>query len=503
MFLFMKSIASSFGRALPVIPILWLASGCFSYVMPVESTDALADEMDGTSEGNDIASDEGDVPADQVDTSMDEMDALTEETDASPDEADIPADDAADGEADVTDVTDATDEDLPPDVCLPGPLLETLARDHILVGAEMEDATSDLAPFDFRHMYLAGGLFDGDAPCTSCASFCTAGGVDCSNSGPGCAWWGCWQYDVLAPGQYLIDFLGASTTRGIIPMITYLELGQTSGADPGDPLVLALSDVALMHRYFADWRFMLETIGYTTAFVHHEPGLWGHAQIYARDHAGGDPHAVIAAVASANPVDCGAMENSLVGLADCLISMARLYAPYVKVGFHAASWASGPDPLYNTVPAVDVTDAARQVGLFLLASGAGGGDFVAVAVTDMDAALGDTLGMDLWWDDTNATLPNFHQAFSWAGALTESVGLPILWWDMPIGNMALPDVSTRWRDNRLDYFFAHMDEVAGSHAFGVCYGTSTVGATTPETDGGNLVARTLAYDAAGGQDPCP
>jgi len=57
--------------------------------------------------------------------------------------------------------------------------------------------------------------------------------------------------------------------------------------------------------------------------------------------------------------------------------------------------------------------------------------------------------------------------------------------------------------SRLDYFFAHMDEVVAAHVVGLFFGAGMGGMTTSETDGGNLVSKTTAYRGAGGAKVCP
>lgn len=91
--------------------------------------------------------------------------------------------------------------------CLSTPLLSSLGKTNILLGASMTAATAKLAPFDGRYMYLSGGVFDGATPCASCASSCTVDGTTCANSGPGCSWWGCWQWDQDPPGGYVRGFV--------------------------------------------------------------------------------------------------------------------------------------------------------------------------------------------------------------------------------------------------------------------------------------------------------
>ena len=54
--------------------------------------------------------------------------------------------------------------------CIGATLLASFGKDTVLVGGTMADATAAKAPFDGRYLYLSGGLFDGTAPCASCAS---------------------------------------------------------------------------------------------------------------------------------------------------------------------------------------------------------------------------------------------------------------------------------------------------------------------------------------------
>ncbi len=384
--------------------------------------------------------------------------------------------------------------------CLGAALLAGLGRDHVLAGASMEDAVAAQAPFDLRYIYISGGLFDGAAPCQSCASGCTAGGASCANANPnGCAWWGCWQWDQVPPGQYLVDFAKTAQGDSQIPMVTYYQILQASQVQEGTAEVtVAARDAKFMARYFADWRFLLQKIGAANAFLHIEPDFWGYAE-----QAGGDPHALAAAVASANPTDCATEEDSIAGLGRCLIAMARKYAPNARVGLHASSWGTKTPALENKDPNFDVAADARKLADFLAACGAADGDYIVADASDRDAGYYQSLGRDTWWDAANQTLPDFHQAFAWSRALAERLGRPVVWWQLPVGNAAQDDTPDHWKDNRVDYFFAHADEVAAGHGVAMAFGAGAGGQTTPSTDGGNLVARVKAYAAAGGQRLCP
>ena len=64
------------------------------------------------------------------------------------------------------------------------------------------------------------------------------------------------------------------------------------------------------------------------------------------------------------------------------------------------------------------------------------------------------------------------------------------------------NTTNHWQDNRVDYFFAHMSELAAAHVLGAAFGAGAGDQTLPETDGGNLVAKTNAYVSGGGQSFC-
>jgi len=161
------------------------------------------------------------------------------------------------------------------------------------------------------------------------------------------------------------------------------------------------------------------------------------------------------------------------------------------------------DVFGNSDAKLDVVGEAKKMATFLTALGAQDGDFIVSDPSDRDAGYYQSTGRNTWWDATNATLPNFHQAFTWTKALAEAISLPIFLWQIPVGNMSQTNTTDHWQDNRLDYFFAHMDEVVAAHVVGLFFGAGATGMTTPETDGGNFVAKTTAYRAAGGAKICP
>lgn len=380
--------------------------------------------------------------------------------------------------------------------CMGATFLSTLGKDRLLVGAQMEDETATKAPFDVRYLYIAAGLFDSNEPCTSCLS-CTSGGASCDNSN-GCNWWGCWQWDQEPPGDYVRGFIATAKKDGQIPFITYYEEFQASGETEGEAQLAALNNASFLRRYLGDWRFLLKQVGNEKVLLQIEPDLWAYLQFFG----GGNPRSTPVAVTSANPTDCAGMENNAAGLGKCMIAMTRKYAPNAKVGLHASAWATQVDVSGNTDASFDVVGEANKVADFLTQVGAKDGDFVTVEASDRDAGYYDDQGRDTWWDPENRTLPHFKQAFTWVKAISERLGKPNIWWQLPVGNMSLSNRDQQWRDNRVDYFFSHPAEVAAAHGAGFLFGAGQGEQTTPETDGGNLVNKVKAYKGAGGQSAC-
>jgi len=364
--------------------------------------------------------------------------------------------------------------------CLGTSLLSWAGRNRLLLGLAGSDAAAAAAGYDVRYQYLAGKL----PPSGGCATCGAAAGCDSS-------WWGCWQENGVPPGLFVGRFIAAAKARGQLPWLTYYLVLPASGLGEGRSEVAAVNDRAFLTRYLDDWRFLLQKIGVEKVLLHHEPDFWGYGQ-----HLSADPHSIPAQVRAAAP-ECGCLEDSLAGLGRCLVAMARQHAPNARVGLHASGWASGYDCFGNGYCPGQASEGAR-VGAWLLAAGAGEGDFVVGDMSDRDADWYRLVqSRDTWW-----TATNFHNAFTWSKAVAEAVGRPFVWWQTPLGNSAQDNTANHWKDNRVEYLFGHMAEVAAAHGMGVLYGAGEGAQTNPDTDGGLLASSAAAYLTAGGEPLC-
>ncbi|MFJ9842017.1 RICIN domain-containing protein [Kitasatospora sp. NPDC101155] len=345
----------------------------------------------------------------------------------------------------------------------------------ILIGGLMDDATANAAPFDVRYAYIH------SQPAPSSDAY-TASRCKAEWSG----WWGCWTGDTTAPGtQVTVDNDRASkaTYQGKprpqkfhFTWYSLRDLGDMAGQGDGPGEVQAINRADLLTKYMNDYRFFLQKIGTAQDMVDIEPDFWGYVRSL------GNPHQVSAQVKAANPTDCGSQENSASGLAQCLIAMGHKYAPNTGVGLHLSCF----DWQQNTPQCVkDYADL-----------GAKNADFLVTDVTDRDAgwyALPAHGSKDTFWNDQKG-----FAALAFYKTMSESVGKPVVLWQIPLGNMAGNNTPGHYKDDKVDWFFSHMDQVANAHVGALLFGAGWSEQTTPETDGRNLINKTTANHNAGG-----
>lgn len=350
-----------------------------------------------------------------------------------------------------------------------------MGSNTVLIGGMMSDASANAAPFDMRYAYVH------SAPAPSSdyysASLCQAGWS---------SWWGCWSGSTTAPGYYVTwndqhvtqaTYQGSAHPQKMFwTWYSLRDLGDLAGEGDGPGEVKAINRVDLLTRYMNDYRFFLQTIGSAHDSIDIEPDFWGYVSSL------GDPHQVAAQVSASNPTDCGSQENSAAGLARCLIVMAHKYAPNTAAGMHLTCWNWQTD-----------TQGCVKAYSSL---GAQNADFLVADVSDRDAgwyAQPAHGSRDNFWNDQKAA------AFlSYIKTMADSVGRPVVLWQIPIGNMAQNNTYGHYQDDKVDWFFAHMDQVANAHIAALLFGPGEQEQTTAESDGGNLINKTIAYRASGG-----
>ena len=345
----------------------------------------------------------------------------------------------------------------------------------VLIGGSMSDASAAAAPFDVRYAYV----HSQPAPSSDyySASRCKDGWS---------SWWGCWNGSTTAPGTYVTwrDSVAADATYKGSPRpqkmlwtwYSLRDLGDAAGEGDGPGEVKAINRTDLLTRYMNDYRFFLQKIGSSHDMIDIEPDFWGYVRSL------GNPHKVAAQVTAANPTDCGSQENSAAGLSRCLMAMAHKYAPNTGAGFHLTCWDWQNDVQKCVNDYKDL--------------GASNADFLVSDVSDRDAgwyALPQHGGRDTYWNDQKAA-----DALKFYKTMAESVGKPVVLWQIPVGNMAQNNTLNHYKDDKVDWFFSHMDQVANAHVAGLLFGPGQQEQTTVESDGRNLINKTIAYHNSGG-----
>jgi hypothetical protein len=342
----------------------------------------------------------------------------------------------------------------------------------VLIGGSFSDTTAAAAPFDVRYAYVH------SQPAPSSTYYTATRCQDAWTS-----WWGCWPGSTTPPGYYVTwweEHVAQATWQGNPrPQIFFWtwyslrDLGDMAGQGDGPGEVQAINRLDLLTLYMNDYRFFLQKIGNSRAMVDIEPDFWGYVKSL------GNPHSVPAQVTAANPTDCATEENSAAGLAHCLVAMARKYAPNLGVGMHVSCW----DWQTNTQGCVQFLQDMTT-----------GADFMVGDVSDRDAAWYDLQGQNWhWWNGTKGA-----EALAFYKTITGGTGKPLVLWQIPLGNMAQNNTLNHYQDDKVDYLFSHMDQVADAHIAALLFGAGHNEQTSAETDGGNLVNKTINYRQSGG-----
>ncbi|NUT37308.1 MAG: hypothetical protein HOV79_30040 [Hamadaea sp.] len=345
----------------------------------------------------------------------------------------------------------------------------------VLIGGSMSDESARAAPFDLRYAYIH------SQPAPSSDYYSASRCQDSWSS-----WWGCWTGPTTAPGTQVTVYknMAANATyqgrprpqKFFFTWYSLRDLGDAAGEGDGPGEVKAINRLDLLTRYLNDYRFFLKKIGKSHHAIDLEPDFWGFARSL------GNLHKVPAQVSGANPTDCRSQEDSAAGLARCLIAMTRKYAPNASVGLHLScfDWESNIQKCVN-----DYADLGAKYG-----------DFLVSDVSDRDAgwyAQPAHGSRNTFWTDQKAAA-----ALRFYKTMAESVGRPIVLWQIPVGNMAQNNTPGHYKDDKVDWFFGHMDQVAKAHVAALLFGAGWTEQTTPETDGGNLIRKTIAYRTSGG-----
>ena len=282
------------------------------------------------------------------------------------------------------------------------------------------------------------------------------------------------------PGGAFVNVLSdAASTHGVTPMYTLYMM-----AANGDGNISVVTDDAFMGLYFQATKLLFQRIAMINgpAVVHIEPDFWGYVIQKSKD---GTAPVHIGALAP----DCAGVTEDFRGLGECYIRLRNKYAPNAAIGFHFSDWGADAPTSISFFQAVHAPET----------------DFITTDMLDRDAGCFEAhtdpncqRGGTFYWDETNQTHPNFHDHLATVQQMTRGLGLPMLWWQVPLGVPSATPGGTagHYRDNRVHYIFAHTDEFIAAGGIGVVFGTGAANQTDITTDGGQFKTAVTQYFAA-------
>lgn len=363
--------------------------------------------------------------------------------------------------------------------------------------------TMSKAPWDLRYTYIHSST---TVPDTACYTLCNA---KCFG------WWGCegmdsgGRWNLTAGGKILnrnkenatVFKHPDGTPHKLIEQWTYYaaeDLGKAQGllnqqwgitkefkADYRG----ALKNQSLLKAYLDDYRFLLKTIGNEKNIIHLEPDFWG----FIRDDGGAHPNDanwIPAALSASGVEECKGLPDSAGGVARCMIRMAKKHAPNSTVGLHFTCWEMMKEP--------EEPNRGLQACIrYYKSLGAETGDFLAADVTDRDAGWASLPenGSKTWyhWSDEH-----FDKAMGKFKTLSEAIGKPLILWQIPLGNVNMPNkygerdangnrTAGQFKDDKVWHLFTKMDKVTAAHVVALQFGPGHNETTSTETDGGYLL----------------
>lgn len=307
--------------------------------------------------------------------------------------------------------------------------------------------------------------------------------VDVYLVGVGSGAWTSWNSPT---GAYVTYQAKNAISYGATPMFTLYQMAQR-----GDSNLSGISDASFMNDYWSQVRTMYDRINEldTAVLVNLEPDFWPYVYAQAPNHDMTQMPAVLN-----NQPECSWMANTAANIGSCLVSMARWHAPKALIGFPPAFWNATPDVF------------AKQMQLV----GADRADFIVAQTSDRDAgcleaaAVGECMGRSgpFYLDENNVNTPNFHQQQNSYSAYRDALGngLPILWWQTPLGVPSDTPGGTpgHYRDNHVDYMLRNTWEYGGMHTFAIVFGGGGTYSTNINTDGGQFARLFGQYLTSGG-----
>jgi hypothetical protein len=299
--------------------------------------------------------------------------------------------------------------------------------------------------------------------------------------------WSHWNPD----GTFVSMYVRESRVHGVTPVLTYYQLLQSHGAGDGRPEadkdLANLADATTMKAYYDDFALALQrtrdAAAGRLAILHVEPDLWGYIEQKAAQT--NDPATVPAAVASTGDPRLQGLPDTAAGFAQALVRLRDQIAPDVRLGYHMSTWGTDVDPVLQD-PSLPAVDALAQRSATFYTNLHARFDVVFSDPSDRDDGFDDKINGD--GGKSRWSAGDYRRDERWLRGMHARTHLPIVMWQIPLGNASLPNTWTRFRDTHVQQLLgadsttrrAYRD--AGVVAF--LFGGGADGTTSERTDGG-------------------
>ena len=341
-----------------------------------------------------------------------------------------------------------------------------------------------VAPFGFRYQYLSGGVnTDQD--------------------------WPHWNPN----GSFVSLYIAESEAHRIIPVFSYYEIRQSQPgagvADEASADLGNLANVATMRSYYLTLELFYKRAASARGPVvlQMEPDLFG----YVEQHAGhGDASTVPAAVASTGIPALRGLPNTAAGFAQAVLVLRDRLAPRIIVGYPISIWGTGKD-IHLSHPSSTEVDRMATAAVAFYRSLHASFDVTFTELTDRDAGYAEVVsgeGSGAWWAPVD-----FNHDLRFLRDYHARIPLPIVMWQIPLGNTVSPIVnntSYHYRDNKVQWLLGsgsipHLRAFVDAGGVALLFGGGQAqdtdagdasGDGRPD-DGGYFDASARAYYAAG------
>ncbi len=216
---------------------------------------------------------------------------------------------------------------------------------------------------------------------------------------------------------YIVPFIEAAESIGATPFFTFyqlLDIGRRHGHSGSEADVVkgCIEDGSCMSDYFSNFIWFLQILDEQApdAIVHVEPDSWGFMMWAMGIEGNDDPRSVTVQVTGSGFDDVSGFDDNAAGLGRALLSLRNRYAPDVRMGWHASNFRVG------TRPEV-VTAFFAEMGPWDLLVGES-------MHNETDPAT--------WWMPWDETMTETN--LTWISTVTEAADLPMILWQLPIGN---------------------------------------------------------------------